>query len=230
MSAQSDIAWYKGLAIKKKWKKEKWDTGAAQDCCMLPRKDDIKYKHSPKLMDVIINYEKDALQMLHEGHMKQDKNINERAVQHCWVQRLRNKKKAKKKRDTGAAQNCRMLPRKDDVKCGRCPELMDVISVQTMSYRETKIQSCANLPSHRHLSCRNSRWGQYTVAQVTSATSWLPDDRESDQRGNVMHARWGESHWSVKRSPWRRNTIGDMHRFCGRRWETQKKNISWQKT
>ena len=138
------------------------------------------------------------------------------------------KTKAKKKRNTVAAQNCRMLPRKDDVKCGRCPEWMDVISVQTMSYRETKIQSCANLPSHRHLSCRNSRWGQYTVAQVTSATSWLPDDRESDQRGNVMHARWGESHWSVKRSPWRRNTIGDMHRFCGRRWKTKK--ISWQKT
>ena len=48
-------------------------------------------------MDVIIDYEKDALQMLHEGHMKQDKNINERAVQHCWVQRLRNKKKGEKK-------------------------------------------------------------------------------------------------------------------------------------
>ena len=57
-------------------------------------------------MDVIINYEKDALQMLHEGHMKQDKNINERAVQHCWVQRLRNKKKQKRKK-----KGIRSLPR-----------------------------------------------------------------------------------------------------------------------
>ena len=94
MSAQSNIAWYKGFAIKKV--KNKWDTGAAQDCCMLPRKDDIKYRRSPELMDVITNYEKDALQMLHEGHMKQDKNINERAVQHCLVQRLRNKQSEKK--------------------------------------------------------------------------------------------------------------------------------------
>ncbi len=117
MSAQSDIAWYKGFAIKKKWKEKKWDTGAAQDCCMLPRKDDIKYKHSPKLMDVIINYEKDALQMLHEGHMKQDKNINERAVQHCWVQRLRNKKKAKKKG------------------YGRCPELSHAASERRCQMR-----------------------------------------------------------------------------------------------
>ena len=70
MSARSDIAWYKGFATKKESKETKWDTSAAHDWCTLPCKDDIKYKHSPVLMEDITNYEKDALQMLHEGHMK----------------------------------------------------------------------------------------------------------------------------------------------------------------
>ena len=92
MSARSDITWYKGFAIKKASKEKKWDTSAAHDGCTLPWKDDIKYKHSPESMEGITNYEKDALQMLHEGHMNQNKDTNKRAVQHYLVRRLHHKK------------------------------------------------------------------------------------------------------------------------------------------
>ena len=154
------------------------------------------------------------------------------------ILRNKNNVEEKTKWDTGAAQNCWMLPRQERCQIQTLPRIARCYLSRNMFCREANIQR-NDQPNGviREYTLRIDTFHdsmvdtwKSTIWQKSSAYQSLPGRRECAQRGNdVITAEWKRSKWTNKRRPWHRNTIGVMHR-CATDDEEKKKQIWRQRT